>query len=57
MMINILTNRITTVARKMTVYNIEVPNDFFTQRVLTDFAYRERNLEQFRKKYVQVNTN
>lgn len=29
-------------------YNVEVPDEYLSQRVLTDFAFRDRNLERFR---------
>ncbi len=45
---NLITRRVTLVNLLSGAYNIEVPDDFLTQRTLTDFAYREKNLTQLR---------
>jgi hypothetical protein len=49
MIINLFNNRITINDVKYVGYNVAVNNDFFAQRTFVDFAYRERNMEEFRK--------
>jgi hypothetical protein len=45
---NLLTRRVTIMELIAIAYNIDVPNEFLTQRTLTDFAYREKTLAQLR---------
>jgi len=49
MIINFFNNRVTVNDVKYVGYDVKVSNDFFTQRTFIDFAYRERNMEEFRK--------
>lgn len=45
---NLLTRRYTSMDLTAIAYNIEVPNEFLTQRTLTDFAFREKTLGKLR---------
>jgi hypothetical protein len=45
---NLLTRRVTIMELLAIAYNMEVPDEFLTQRTLTDFAFRERILAQLR---------
>lgn len=45
---NLATRRISVMEREATALNIPVQDEYFTQRTLTDSAYRERYLTQFR---------
>jgi outer membrane lipoprotein-sorting protein len=45
---NLATRRISVMERDATALNIPVQDEYFTQRTLTDAAYRERYLSQFR---------
>ena len=45
---NLLTRRVTIMELTAIAYDIEVPDQFLTQRTLTDFAYRERTLDELR---------
>lgn len=46
---NLETTRISQMDKTSMVHNREVPDDFLSQRALTDFAFRERNLAKFRE--------
>lgn len=45
---NIATKRVTTMKRLSIAFNVEIDDEFLTQRTLTDFAFRERYLRDFR---------
>lgn len=45
---NLLTKRMTTLSLEAVAYNIPVKDEIFTQRTLTDSAFREQNLEKLR---------
>ena len=45
---NLSTSRISQMEKRSMRHNTEIPDEFFTQRALTDLAYRERNLARFR---------
>ena len=45
---NLYTRRVTNMDLISVAYNMEVPDEFLTQRTLTDFAFRERNLVKLR---------
>ncbi|MBU2515871.1 outer membrane lipoprotein-sorting protein [bacterium] len=45
---NIETKRLTTFKLESTAYNLEVEDQFLTQRTLTDSVFREQNLEIYR---------
>jgi hypothetical protein len=45
---NLLTRRITIMELTDIAYNIEIPDEFLTQRVLIDFAFREKELIKLR---------
>lgn len=45
---NLFTQRATIMEMVSVAFNLEVPDEFLTQRTLTDFAFRERNLVKFR---------
>lgn len=49
MMNNLLTRRVTNMELLSVAFNMEVPDAFLTQRTLTDFAFRERNLVKLRQ--------
>ena len=51
LIINFANNRLTINDVKNVGYNLKVADDFFTQRTFIDFAYRERNMEIFRKQW------
>jgi hypothetical protein len=51
LIINFSNNRLTINDVKYVGYNLKVADDFFTQRTFIDFAYRERNMEIFRKQW------
>lgn len=42
------TSRISQMDRGLVRHNTEIPDEFFSQRVLTDFSFRERYLARFR---------
>jgi len=46
---NLITRRITKMTLYSLAFNIDVPDPFLTQRTLTDFAFRERELAKLRK--------
>jgi outer membrane lipoprotein-sorting protein len=46
---NLSTRRVTNMELKSVAFNMEVPDEFLTQRTLTDFAFRERYLVKLRK--------
>ena len=46
---NIDTRRVSHLELSSVAFNIPVSDDFLTQRALTDFAFRERNLAKYRK--------
>jgi hypothetical protein len=46
---NLKTRRITNMKLYSLAFNIDVPDAFLTQRTLTDFAFRERELTKLRK--------
>lgn len=48
MMNNLRTNRVSTLDRESIAFDRDVPDEFMTQRTLTDQAFRERYLAQFR---------
>lgn len=45
---NLSTRRITNMELISAAFNMEIPDEFLTQRTLTDFAFRERNLVKLR---------
>jgi hypothetical protein len=45
---NLSTSRISEMDKLSMRHNMDIPEEFLTQRVLTDFAFRERNLAKFR---------
>ncbi|MBU2510350.1 outer membrane lipoprotein-sorting protein [bacterium] len=45
---NLSTRRVTNMELLSVAFNMEVPDEFLTQRTLTDFAFRERNLNELR---------
>jgi hypothetical protein len=45
---NLLTRRVSVMDRQAIALNIEVADEYFSQRALTDQAFRERHLSQFR---------
>ena len=51
LIINFANHRLTINDVKYVGYNLKVADDFFTQRTFIDFAYRERNMEIFRKQW------
>lgn len=46
---NLSTRRVTNMELISVAFNMEVPEEFLTQRTLTDHAFRERNLVKLRK--------
>lgn len=47
-MTNLAARRVSLMDRKAIAFNVEVPDEFLTQRTLTDHAFRERRLDQLR---------
>ena len=47
-MINRSTNRISQMDKAQMRHNVDIPDEFLTQRALTDFAFRDRYLSKFR---------
>jgi len=45
---NLSTHRVTNYDTVSIGFNMEIDDEFFTQRVLTDFAYREKNMVKYR---------
>lgn len=45
---NLATRRVTVMAREGTALNFKIQDEYFTQRTLTDHAYRERQLSELR---------
>jgi hypothetical protein len=45
---NISSKRITLMDKSLIAFNVELDDEFLTQRPLTDFAFRERNLRKLR---------
>ncbi len=50
---NLIKRRITTWDRSRVAYNVDIDKEFLTQRSLTDFSYRERNMQRYRKHLTQ----
>lgn len=48
---NLITSRITSIDNISVTYNKEVPDELFTERSLTDFTFREKNLAILRSYY------
>lgn len=48
---NLITNRITAIENVSVTYNKPVPDELFTERSLTDFTFREKNLGVLRTFY------
>lgn len=46
---NLSTRRVTNLELISVAFNMDVPDEFLTQRTLTDFAFRERNLGKLRQ--------
>jgi len=46
---NLISRRVTHMQLYSIAFNIDVPDDFLTQRTLTDFAFRERELNKLRR--------
>lgn len=46
---NLLKRRITIVETSAVAFNVDIDDEFHTQRSLTDFAYRERQMQLYRK--------
>ena len=46
---NLVKRRITTWVQPNIALNVDINEEFLTQRSLTDFAYRERNMQTYRK--------
>jgi hypothetical protein len=49
MMNNLIKRRVTTWERTRVAYDVEIDKEFLTQRSLTDFAYRERQMQHYRQ--------
>lgn len=50
---NLLRRRITVVETTAVAFNVAIDSEFHTQRSLTDFAYRERQMQLYRKYLTQ----
>ncbi len=50
---NLLKRRITVVETSAVALNVAIDDEFHTQRSLTDFAYRERQMQSYRKHLTQ----
>jgi hypothetical protein len=50
---NLLKRRITVVETSAVALNVDIEDEFHTQRSLTDFAYRERQMQLYRKSLTQ----
>lgn len=50
---NLLKRRITVVETSAVAFDVEIEPEFHTQRSLTDFAYRERQMQLYRKSLTQ----
>lgn len=50
---NLLKRRITVVETSAVALNVDIQDEFLTQRSLTDFAYRERQMQLYRKHLTQ----
>jgi hypothetical protein len=46
---NLISKRVSQLNLTEVQYHMEVPDDFLSQRTLTDFAYRERSLKAIRE--------
>lgn len=53
---NLLKRRITIVETSAVALNVDIDDEFLTQRSLTDFAYRERQMQLYRKSLTQGKT-
>ncbi|MDQ3289433.1 MAG: outer membrane lipoprotein-sorting protein [Pseudomonadota bacterium] len=52
---NLLKRRITVMETSAVALNVDIDAEFLTQRALTDFAYRERQMQIYRKHLTQGN--
>jgi hypothetical protein len=52
---NLLKRRITIFETSAVALNVKIDDEFHTQRSLTDFAYRERQMQLYRKSLNQGN--
>jgi hypothetical protein len=50
---NLLKRRITVVETTAVAFGVDIDDEFHTQRSLTDFAYRERQMQLYRKSLTQ----
>ncbi|XLS29193.1 outer membrane lipoprotein-sorting protein [Flavobacteriaceae bacterium M23B6Z8] len=53
-MINLSSRRITNYDVLSIIFNIDLEDEFFTQRAMTDFAYREKKMDEYRTKLKDV---
>ncbi|MCH2193529.1 outer membrane lipoprotein-sorting protein [Kordia sp.] len=56
-MINLLSRRITNYDVLSIDFNLDIDDEFFTQRAMTDFAYREKKMNEYRTSLEAVNSN
>lgn len=56
-MINLLSRRITNYDVLSIDFNLEIDDEFFTQRAMSDFAYREKKMNEYRKTLQEVDSN
>ena len=50
-LINLQSQRLSNMKTEAITMNVKVEDEFLTQRTLTDFAYREKTLEELRKQF------
>lgn len=56
-MINLLSRRITNYDVLSIDFDVTIDDEFFTQRAMTDFAYREKKMNEYRNTLQEVNFN
>jgi hypothetical protein len=56
-MINLLSRRITNYDVLSITFDVEIDDEFFTLRAMTDFAYREKKMDEYRSQLKEVKTD
>ncbi|EDP94604.1 outer membrane lipoprotein-sorting protein [Kordia algicida OT-1] len=56
-MINLRSRRITNYDVLSIDFNLEIDDEFFTQRAMSDFAYREKKMNEYRNTLQEVDSN
>jgi hypothetical protein len=48
---NFIAQRVSQLETQSVKFNLEIPDEFFTQRSLTDFAFRDNQIQALREQF------